>query len=300
MFRGKATDQELASIRQWVNADQANRKAFFRERTFYDALQLSKKATANKPSARKTFIWSWSQTVAAAAVILICVLAGPALWSHFATDEMVFNTIKVPTGQRVEMTLSDGTHIWLNARSELTYPTSFNGKKREVWLKGEAFFNVTKQGNKKFIVNTGRCEVEVLGTQFNVESYEDDEFSTALMQGSVKVTDSENPDQVVTLTPNNSATLCDGQLKVSPISNFDAYSWKEGIITFRNTSFKDLMRKMEKNYGIRIIINNPKRDHYSCSGKFRISDTIEAVLKALQQDAKFSFEYKNNDTIIIQ
>jgi ferric-dicitrate binding protein FerR (iron transport regulator) len=69
MFRGKATDQELASIRQWVNADQANRKAFFRERTFYDALQLSKKATANKPSARKTFIWSWSQTVAAAAVI---------------------------------------------------------------------------------------------------------------------------------------------------------------------------------------------------------------------------------------
>lgn len=246
MFRGEATDQELAAIRQWVNADQANRKDFFRERTFYDALQLSKKATANKPSARKTFIWSWSQTVAAAAVILICVLAGPALWSHFATDEMFFNTIKVPTGQRVEMTLSDGTHIWLNARSELTYPTSFNSKKREVRLKGEAFFNVTKQGNKKFIVNTGRCEVEVLGTQFNVESYEDDEFSTALMQGSVKVTDSENPDQVVTLTPNNSATLCDGQLKVSPISNFDAYSWKEGIITFRNTSFKDLMRKWKR------------------------------------------------------
>ena len=129
MFRGEATDQELAAIRQWVNADQANRKDFFRERTFYDALQLSKKATANKPSARKTFIWSWSQTVAAAAVILICVLAGPALWSHFATDEMFFNTIKVPTGQRVEMTLSDGTHIWLNARSELTYPTSFNSKK---------------------------------------------------------------------------------------------------------------------------------------------------------------------------
>lgn len=300
MFSGQATDQELATIRQWVNADQANRKTFFRERTFYDALQLSRKASAKKPSVRTTLIWSRSQRVAAAAVILFCILAGPALWNHFTANEMAFNTIKVPAGQRVEMTLADGTHIWLNSRSELTYPTNFNGKKREVRLKGEAFFNVTKQDRKKFIVNTGRCEVEVLGTQFNVESYEDDEFSTALMQGSVRITDSKDPDQVVMLTPNNSATLCNGKLRVSPISDFDAYSWKDGVITFRNILFKDLMRKLEKNYGIRIMVKSSKLDHYSCSGKFRISDTVEAVLKALQQDAKFSFKQSNNNTIIIQ
>ena len=102
------------------------------------------------------------------------------------------------------------------------------------------------------------------------------------------------------LEPNNAVRLSNGKLTVTPITDFNPYTWKEGLITFKDIKFKDLMKELEKNYGIRIIIDNHKLDNYACSGKFRISDTIEAVLKALQQDAKFSFEYKNNDTIIIQ
>ena len=195
------------------------------------------------------------------------------------------------------MTLSDGTHIWLNARSEFSYPASFNGNTREVRLKGEAFFDVAKDRNKKFIVNTGRCEVEVLGTQFNVEAYNENEFSTALIQGSVKVTDKSQPDESVVLEPNNTVSLNNGKLTVTPITDFNPYSWKEGLITFKDINFKDLMKELEKNFGIRIIIDNHTLDNYACSGKFRISDGIEQVLRALQQDAPVSYTHLTLPTI---
>ena len=166
---------------------------------------------------------------------------------------------------RVEVTLSDGTHIWLNARSEFSYPASFNENTREVRLKGEAFFDVAKDRNKKFIVNTSRCEVEVLGTQFNVEAYNENEFSTALIQGSVKVTDKSQPDESVVLEPNNTVSLNNGKLTVTPITDFNPYSWKEGLITFKDINFKDLMKELEKNFGIRIIIDNHTLDNYACS-----------------------------------
>ena len=172
-------------------------------------------------------------------------------------------------------------------RSEFSYPASFNENTREVRLKGEAFFDVAKDRNKKFIVNTSRCEVEVLGTQFNVEAYNENEFSTALIQGSVKVTDKSQPDESVVLEPNNTVSLNNGKLTVTPITDFNPYSWKEGLITFKDINFKDLMKELEKNFGIRIIIDNHTLDNYACSGKFRISDGIEQVLRALQQDAHF-------------
>ena len=152
----------------------------------------------------------------------------------------------------------------------------------------------------KFIVNTSRCEVEVLGTQFNVEAYNENEFSTALIQGSVKVTDKSQPDESVVLEPNNTVSLNNGKLTVTPITDFNPYSWKEGLITFKDINFKDLMKELEKNFGIRIIIDNHTLDNYACSGKFRISDGIEQVLRALQQDAHFTFERESGTEIRIQ
>lgn len=300
MFNGEATDNEVTQIRQWVNADQANREAFYHERALFDALQLNlpqKEILIRKSSIS---IWKWIGS-ASAAVITLFLLYNISILSHkSAQQEIAYNTIKVPIGQRVEMTLSDGTHIWLNAQSEFSYPSSFNGETREVRLKGEAFFNVAKNKNKKFVVNTGRCEVEVLGTQFNVEAYHENEFTTALMQGSVKVTDKSQPDESVVLEPSNTVTLTNGKLTVTPITDFNPYSWKDGLITFKDIKFKDLMKKLEKNFGIRIIIDNPTLDNYACSGKFRISDGIEQVLRALQQDAHFTFEREGKTEIRIQ
>ena len=142
--------------------------------------------------------------------------------------------------------------------------------------------------------------MEVLGTQFNVEAYNENEFSTALIQGSVKVTDKSQPDESVVLEPNNTVSLNNGKLTVTPITDFNPYSWKEGLITFKDINFKDLMKELEKNFGIRIIIDNHTLDNYACSGKFRISDGIEQVLRALQQDAHFTCERESGTEIRIQ
>ena len=282
MFNGEATDNELTQIRQWVNADKMNRETFYHERALFDALQLNAFQKGNHVRKQSVPLWKWIGSAAAAVIALFLLYNIPVFTTKSIQPEIALNTIKVPAGQRVEVTLSDGTHIWLNARSEFSYPASFNGNTREVRLKGEAFFDVAKDRNKKFIVNTGRCEVEVLGTQFNVEAYNENEFSTALIQGSVKV------------------SLNNGKLTVTPITDFNPYSWKEGLITFKDINFKDLMKELEKNFGIRIIIDNHTLDNYACSGKFRISDGIEQVLRALQQDAHFTFERESGTEIRIQ
>ena len=300
MFNGEATDNELTQIRQWVNADKANRDAFYHERALFDALQLNTVQRENHIRKQSVPLWKWIGS-AAAAVIALFLLYNIQIFTHKNIQpEIAFNTIKVPAGQRVEVTLSDGTHLWLNARSEFSYPVSFNGDKSEVHLKGEAFFDVAKDKDKKFIVNAGRCEVEVLGTQFNVEAYNENDFSTALIRGSVKVTDKSQPDESVVLEPNNAVSLNNGKLTVTPITDFNPYSWKEGLITFKDINFKDLMKKLEKNYGISIVIDNHTLDNYACSGKFRISDGIEQVLRALQQDAHFTFERENGSEIRIR
>ena len=300
MFKGEATDNELAQIRQWVNAGKANRETFYHERALFDALQLNTFQKENHARKQSVSLRKRIGSTAAAVIVLFILYNIQVFTDKNIQAETALNTIKVPAGQRVEVTLSDGTHVWLNARSEFSYPVSFNGDKREVLLKGEAFFEVAKNRDKKFIVNTGRCEVEVLGTQFNVEAYNENEFSTALIQGSVKVTDKSQPNESVVLEPNNSVSLNNGKLTVTPITDFNPYSWKEGLITFKDIHFKDLMKKLEKNFGIRIMIDNHTLDNYACSGKFRISDGIEQVLRALQQDAHFTFERESGTVIRIQ
>lgn len=300
MFSGEATDNELTLIRQWVNESEANKETFYRERAFFDAIQFNDLSKALCVRKRRVPLWKWAGSVAAAVIALFLLYNVPALFQEDFPKEVAFNTIKVPAGQRVEVTLADGTHLWLNARSEFSYPASFNGDKREVHLKGEAFFDVAKDENKKFIVHTGRCEIEVLGTQFNVEAYSEDDFSTALLRGSVRVTDTSQQNESVVLEPNNAVRLDRGRLAVTPITDLSAYSWKDGVFTFKDIDFNVLMKKLEKNYGIRIIIENPELDDYACSGKIRISDGIDEVLRALQQDAHFSFEWKGANEIRIQ
>lgn len=300
MFSGQATDGELTQIRQWVNESAQNRETFYHERALFDALQLNNFQAAIRTKKRTVSLWKWAGGIAAATIALFLLYNVPVYLQKNIQQEVALNTIKVPPGQRVEVTLADGTHIWLNARSEFSYPASFNGDKREVRLKGEAFFDVAKSKDKKFIVNTGRCEVEVLGTQFNIEAYNENEFSTALLRGSVKVTDKSQPDESVVLEPNNAVSLHNGKLTVTPITDLNPYSWKEGLITFKDIRFRELMKKLEKNYGIRIIIENKNLDDYACSGKFRISDGIEEVLRALQQDAHFTFDRESGTEIRIR
>ena len=235
-----------------------------------------------------------------AAVFAITVACGTYFYkSEIRKIGEAMNTIKVPAGQRANLTLPDGTNVWLNARSEMCYPAAFTGNKREITLDGEAYFEVTHNDDKPFVVQTNKCNVEVLGTKFNVEAYSDSEdFCTSLMEGSVRVSDKGNPSESLVLAPNQQVSWINGHLRSKPIADFDPFRWKEGLICFKSMHFKELMSRFEKCYGIHIIIENPKLADYICSGKFRISDGIDKALRILQKDAKYTFERNKDESVI--
>ncbi|RHR56962.1 FecR domain-containing protein [Parabacteroides sp. AF17-28] len=301
-FDGKASRKEKDAIRVWLEASPENEKELFREREFFDAMILSgsgKEADKGK-KARPFYMIAMLELVKIAAVFAITIACG----TYYYTSEIqkigqTMNTITVPSGQRVNLTLPDGTNVWLNARSELRYPAVFTGDKREIILDGEGYFEVTHNVEKPFIVQTSKCNVEVLGTKFNVEAYSDSEdFCTSLMEGSVRVSSTKNPSMNLVLTPNHQASLVDGQLQAKLISDFDLFRWKEGLICFKNMDFKQLMARFEKCYGIRIIIENQQVGDYVCSGKFRISDGIDNALRILQRDAKYTFERNKDESVV--
>ena len=127
--------------------------------------------------------------------------------------------------------LPDGTDVWLNARTTIQYPVSFNTDQRLVKLDGEAYFEVARDEKKPFTVQTDKYNVEVLGTKFDVESYSDTEsFETALMEGSVKISSLTDANESLMLTPNNKAYLHGGKLRVMPVDDYNPYRWREGLI----------------------------------------------------------------------
>lgn len=304
-FENTASPEEEDAVHNWFEASAANREEFFREREFFDAMiftvhteNVSEKKRENK---KHSFMRSVVREVLkTAAIIAITVSCG--LYFYLAERKELLaaaNTITVPAGERASLKLPDGTVVWLNARSEMIYPAVFSGLKREVQLNGEAYFEVAHNAKSPFVVHTSRCDIEVLGTKFNVEAYSDSEdFSTSLMEGAVKVRDHAGTSVPVMLKPDQEVRMKDNRLLVSSIEDYDQFRWREGLVCFKNVYFKELMTRFEKCYGIRIVVENKHLDEYTCTGKFRVSDGLDNALRILQQDAGYTFE-RDKDNLAV-
>lgn len=300
-FAGEASNTEKEAIKRWLEEDAANQQVLLSQRAFYDAVMLAdekKIATIRRPA--YNFGRLAQQSMKWAAVLLVAFISSYMYFdAQYGSFDAAANTITVPPGQRVNLSLSDGTKVYLNAGSTFTYPSLFAGDMREVELNGEAFFEVSANKKRPFIVRTHVCDVEVLGTKFNVDAYEQgDSFSAALMEGKIKVKNNLNPSNVVLLSPNNKVTLSQGKLDVSSISDYDVYRWKEGLICFKNLNFVDLMKRIEKYYGIELVVENQSLSKHSFSGKFRISDGIENLLRVLQKDVSYQYTRSEDGNVI--
>lgn len=299
-FAGMTSIEEGMSVKNWMESSEENKRVFFKERELFDAIILSD--TQITPGSLKPFSYRGilirSMKVAAVAAITLTI---SYVYRTFRSDNgpVAMNTIMVPAGQRTCLTLSDGTTVWLNARTTLQYPVSFNQKNRTVVLRGEAFFDVEKNEDAPFIVQTEKYNIEVLGTEFNVEAYPDEPvFGTALMEGRVKISSSQSPAEAIFLKPDEKAYLKDGKLLVEKVDDDSPYRWKEGLICFKDESFQTIMEQFEKYYGVEIIINNSRLLDHFYTGKFRQSDGIDYALRVLQKTIHFNYE-KHSDKQII-
>ena len=300
---GNASFEEEAAVKQWMEESAENRLAFLKERKLFDAMLLLGNEEIIK-NGKKRFSINLSslrtELIKIAAVVAI-TLGGSYFYyqSSLEKELMAMQTITVPAGQRINITLVDGTNVWLNARTSLSYPVKFGKNNRQVVLDGEAYFDVTKDKSKPFIVQTDNYNVEVLGTQFDVNAYsETGEFETTLMSGSVKVASASDSTQKITLKPNNKVFLQDGKLHVTAVDDYNPYRWKEGLICFKNETFTSIMKDFEKYYGLTIQVKNKNVFKYVYTGKFRQTDGIDYALRVLQKDIKFTYQRDDENQII--
>lgn len=306
-FAGTASYEEEEVVCNWVDASEKNREELIRERKCFDLLLLHN--TTNRGISRPvtrhlSLSYLVRKSLAVAAAISVIIMSAIYIYNNAGkpTPASAMNKIVVPPGQRANVTLSDGTNVWLNACSELTYPASFEEKSRSVSLKGEAYFNVTKDTKHPFVVQTKKCDITVLGTEFNVQAEESDcEFSAALIKGAIELTNKTSPDSPIRLAPMQEAKWINGKIEVGTIDNLDNYLWIDGLICFEDMRFTDLMKRFEKTYDIQIVIRNKDLLNYKCSGKCRVSDGVDYILQVLQRGTRFSFSRnESNDVIYIE
>jgi ferric-dicitrate binding protein FerR (iron transport regulator) len=269
----------------------------------------------------------------AAAVITGAVIAmSPIFVKEKEKDTVVYalNTLTVPVGQRASLVLSDGTSVWLSSNSSLTYPGTFDDSDRQVELSGEAYFSVKRNNTVPFRVKTNSIDVEVFGTEFNVSDYgEQQEAEVQLIRGSIAVTakGSHKPimmqEQETVIFKNDRLELdtlkesgekpkiITTEIKAKPvitgavvgkIQNQSYFRWKDGILSFNNESVKDIFTRLEKYYGIKIVVDpaSPLLIK-SYKGKFYAIDGPEQALKLLQKEYRFKYKRDNSsNTITIQ
>ena len=303
-FAGTASFEEEEAVCDWVDASNKNREELIRERKYFDVLLLHKTKNSSMVQSGHRFslpfvIRESLKIAAAISVLLVSVLyISNNVGKPAPVLEM--NKIVVPPGQRANLTLSDGTNVWLNARTKIVYPAVFNKSVRQVAVDGEAYFDVAKDKKRPFIVETGKCNMEVLGTKFNVEGYSDkDDFEVTLMEGSVRVASRIGLGDTLMLKPDSKACLQkDGRLKVIPVDDYNPYRWKEGLICFRNESFLSIMNDLEKYFGVSIVVENKNVLKYYFTGKFRQADGIDYALRVLQRDIRFKYERDDENQII--
>lgn len=210
------------------------------------------------------------------------VVNGTLVYEQGSNEEMIFNTVTTPKGRQYQLTLSDGTKVWLNADSRIHYPASFSGVERTVDIEGEAYFEVAKNKAAPFRVRIGnRAEIEVLGTSFNVNTYtNEDALSTTLLEGAVRVHGSSG---AVLLKPGQQAQVpVSGNIKLNDTADIEkVMAWKNGLFAFENASLQEVMQELERWYGVDIIYEEQIPD-IKFGGMMSKNLTLAEVLRLLK------------------
>lgn len=225
--------------------------------------------------------------------------------SDSGVKELVYNQIRIPYGKTFNVTLSDGTHVCLNSGSTLKFPVRFiNGMKREVFLEGEAFFDVTKDKRHPFVVNANAVSVRVLGTKFNVSSYAEDKVvNTVLVEGSVALSSTVRPNEKTMLTPGYKGGFDKSGNAAFSLEKVDTRfytNWMKGEIVFKGVGFKEIISKLERTYNVSIKNNNKALDGVKFSGAFdKNIESINDVMDAMSKIQPFNYEITKTNSIII-
>lgn len=277
----------LLSLSDQANDPKVNRKEYIR---FNNRIKTRK--------ARRILLHITGYAAAIALLIISTYLITSNYYSS-TSSTLAENKLYVPAGQRVKLTLQDGTDVWLNSQTTLTYPAVFSGKERRVSVEGEAFFDVAKNADMPFIVSSQGIEMKVLGTKFNVHSYPvERDIQTSLLEGSLHVYFPHRNKAGVILKPNEQVTIKDGMMNVGTITHHDYFLWRDGIYSFDRELLIDILKKLQLYYDVKIDVKDPSIFKWEYTGKFRQRDGIDEILRMIQRIHKFKIHKDEENNII--
>ncbi len=217
--------------------------------------------------------------------------------------KLAYNVLEVPRGGEFYIELSDGTKVWINADSRLKYPVNFSDFDRVVEFIGEAYFEVASNTSKPFIVKSGMQEIKVLGTAFNLSSYDDDsEIITTLIEGNVSVKRAYGDNKSIFLKPNQQSifTKRTGKIVSKKVDPHQFIAWKSGEFYFNHASMVAIMKVMERWYDIDVFFDSRKGTQLKYSGGFERFANFDKVQNIIEKssDNKLTFKNKNKTVVI--
>ena len=350
VLEGEAPSEDRKTLIDWIKSSEENRRELEKIEAFWNALEILNNRehfnpkdgyddfirymdTITHPARKQQKYYKYFLRFAASILLVLSISYITYRIAKTSSETIAYFELTTPNGSHAQLTLTDGTTIWLNAGSKLRYPNKFDDTTKTVYLEGEAFFNVTKDPRHPFIVRTSEVNIKALGTSFNVKAYPNEgSIETTLVDGVVIVEGnktSKNEINSIKLLPNQRATyiktegkllLNDYEQKKLTKSNTTEVplverareslivskeidtqlytSWIENLLMFDNEPFESIAYKLERRYGATIIFNDNEIKKYRFSGKFP-EISIDRVLNALQFASPFKYEIKL-DTIYIK
>ena len=281
------TDEEL-----WVSSAVAD------DTQQYDvdqAFERFRKRTGLDQSGKQSYKWYRTWSVAAVAIVLLGLITVTAYWQGSRQIQSNFSDIVVeaPLGSKTKLTLPDGSTVWLNAGSKMVYSQGFGVSDRRLAFQGEGYFEVEKNDEMPFLVQTHDVNVTVVGTKFNFRNYpEDEEAVVELLEGKVALENQLKEEAVRYLSPNEKMVLhkATGEMDITSTKVKEATLWTENILLFDEDLLPDIVRELERSYHVQIEIDNEDLKQTRFYGQFnQLEQNIYDVLDMLSETGKLKY-----------
>lgn len=317
-FDEGCTSDEVASILDWCNQSEENKKEFIQLKK---AWVLSNKNYDNKIESSAPHVWAnicknlsnkpikmytkrsliYYTSISAVAAVLLILVLNIFVEYGFKNQNIQYTDIYMPRGEKGQVTLPDGTKVWLNADSKLTFPNDFNSENRTVLLDGEAYFDVIKDEKHQFIVKTGSVDIKVHGTAFCVTAYpEERHIDVFLQRGSVSVYRSETEEELASLKPSQHISINKDSF-IASVNNLDdnsEISWTFDELVFDHTPLREVLTKMGKWYGVNIIVTIPPSQQ-DLKYRFKIkSESLTEILELINKMTPIEYKIDGKEVTI--
>ncbi len=307
--------EDIKEIDRWIAQEKVNADSLFEMERIWmlkDELRFSDeqgicrsynqfltRKTSNlapHPQKRRNRLFTGMKYGAAAVVLLLLLFNIYRL--QYREDISAINMIETPKGEKASVTLSDGTKVWLNAETKLTYPAQFGRKKREVTIEGEGYFEVAKNDRKPFVLNGKGFNIHVLGTQFNVDAHPGEDVSIALKEGKISVEVAEGENQLELCASDQLRLMAGGRTILQKIDVETINSWTKGEFIFVAQPLAAILRSLERSFNVQIILSDESlsRELFNCRAKAGTS--LLDILELLRKTKKVNYRF-DNDSIII-